>query len=332
MPKIFLTHTPDALAQYFGDRALTELRKIVEVRCNEGGKLLTTDALIEAAENCQIILSDRNTPGPGAVFDRLPDLVVFMRCAVDIRTIDVEKASSNGVLVTNASPGFIDAVCELTLGMMVDLARNVTRHTNAYRAGEVPEVVMGTQLSGSTLGILGYGQIGRPLADLGLALGMKVIVGDPYKKPDDPRVEHLDQQDILARADFVVCLVVATDETENLMDEAAFKAMKPSAFFINVSRGNLVNEGALETALVQGRIAGAAMDVGRAPDQMPSPNLASLPNVIATPHIGGLTPTAIESQSLETVEQVRALVSGKLPHNAINPEHASRLKRLTGRT
>ena len=96
--------------------------------------------------------------------------------------------------------------------------------------------------------------------------------------------------------------------------------MKRDAVFINVSRGNLVDEAALAFALRTGIIAGAAMDVGRAPDQMPTPALAALPNVVATPHIGGLTLPAIEAQALDTVEQVRALIAGAIPNGAVNAE------------
>ena len=100
--------------------------------------------------------------------------------------------------------------------------------------------------------------------------------------------------------------------------------MRPSAYFINLSRGNLVDEAALAAALRESRIAGAAMDVGRARDQMPTPDLARLPNVIATPHIGGLTPPAIESQSLETVQQVETIIKGGAPMGAVNAEHWTR--------
>src|SRR5262249_13436126 len=130
------------------------------------------------------------------------------------------------------------------------------------------------------------------------------------------------------RADFVVCLAVATEATENLMDAAAFLLMKPSAYFINVSRGNLVDEAALERALDEKRIAGAALDVGRAPDQMPSLRLARRPDVIAPPHIGGLTPPAIEHQALETVAQVGEIVRGQAPVGAVNTDAAARLQRL----
>ncbi len=138
-------------------------------------------------------------------------------------------------------------------------------------------------------------------------------MSDPYAQLDDPRFLKLPLNELLARADYVVCLAIANEETENLMDAAAFARMQPDAFFINMSRGNLVDEAALARALTEGRIAGAALDVGRAPDQMPSPDLARLANVIATPHVGGLTPPASESQAFDTVRQVEALVQGEVP-------------------
>ncbi len=328
MPRIFLTHDPVSRANYYGDKALARLSDLGDLRLHDDSELLSGERLIAAAAGAEIIVSFRTTPGEAALFDKSPDLVAFLRCAVDIRNVDVAAASENGVLVTNASPGFINAVVELVLGMIIDLARGITRSTAAYHRGEVPGVAMGRQLAGSTLGILGYGNIGRNLAAVAKALGMRVLVNDPYATVEDPAIDQVGMLEVIERSDFVVCLVVANDKTENLLDAAAFARMKPTAFFINGSRGNLVDERALREALVAGRIAGAAMDVGRAPDQMPSPDLAKLPNVIATPHIGGLTPAAIEAQALETVEQVRALVSGRLPHNAVNPAAAHRLSRL----
>ncbi len=123
---------------------------------------------------------------------------------------------------------------------------------------------------------------------------------------------------------YVVCLAIANEQTENLIGQAALARMQPHAFFINLSRGNLVDEAALAAALRENRIAGAAMDVGRALDQMPTPELAKLPNVIATPHIGGLTPQAIEYQSLETVRQVEKIIKGEVPVGAVNADHWTR--------
>ena len=126
----------------------------------------------------------------------------------------------------------------------------------------------------------------------------------------------------------MVCLAPARPETENLMNAARFAQMKAGALFINASRGELVDEAALLQALDSGHLAGCAMDVGRAPDQMPSPALARHPRVIATPHIGGLTPPAVEHQALETVAQLRELVGGRMPRGAVNAAQARRLTLL----
>jgi len=330
--KILLTHTPKMLADYYGSRALQALRGLGEVKLNDQDQPLPPADLVAAAADCDIIVSDRNTPGPALLFEQSPRLISFHRCAVDIRTVDVEAASRRGVLVTRASPGFVDAVVEWVLGAMLELARGIGRYTRYYHAGEVPQASMGRQLAGSTIGIIGFGQIGARLAEVAQMLGMAVLVTDPHKQVPAGRARQLPLPELLEASDFVVCLAAATAETENLMNAEAFARMRPEAFFINASRGNLVDDPALAEALRAKRIAGAALDVGRASDQMPAPHLARLANVVATPHIGGLTPAAIQAQAMETVEQVKAIVEGRTPHNAVNLPHARRLRERFGQT
>ncbi|MBV9457487.1 MAG: hydroxyacid dehydrogenase [Bradyrhizobium sp.] len=322
--KVLLTPTPDFRRQYYGERALKGLQAIADVKLHEGAEALDAGGLVAAAQDVDIIVADRVTEGRGEIFAKLPKLRAMVRCAVDIRNIDVAAASAAGVLVTRASPGFVPAVAELAIGYMVDLSRGVSRATADYHAGCMPEVVMGRQLSGSSIGIIGYGSIGRYLAPLAKALGMAVMVADPFVKIEDPGIQHVPLDDLLGGADYVVCLAIANEATENLIGAAALARMQRHAFFINLSRGNLVDEAALAAALRENRIAGAAMDVGRGPDQMPSVALAQLPNVIATPHIGGLTPQAIEHQALETVRQVAVIIRGEAPVGAVNAEHWTR--------
>jgi len=316
------------LENYYGARALAELQKLGDVRVNDTGRVLDAKALAQAARGCEIIVSDRQTAGPAEFFALAGDLVAFLRVAVDIRNIDVAAASAQGILVTHATPGFIASVAELAIGFMVDCGRHITEATSVYRSNRIPDARMGRQLKGATLGIIGYGAIGEYLAELGLALGMTVLVADPYKKVERPGLNQVQFADLLARSDFVVCLVVANEQTENLMNAEAFARMKPSAFFINLSRGNLVDEAALARALDEKRIAGAALDVGRAQDQMPPLELARRADVIATPHTAGLTPDAAEHQAFDTVNQVKDLIAGRMPAGAANPQAASRLIRL----
>ena len=326
--RILLTYTPEMRRNYYSDRALAGLRALGEVVLHEAAGPLAGESLVAAARGARIIVADRQTPGAAVVFERSPDLVAFVRGAVDIRTVDVAAASAHGVLVTRASAGFVPAVTELVVGFLVDLSRGVSLATAQYHAGKVPAAAIGRQLSGSTLGVIGYGAIGRRVAAVGAALGMRVLVSDPHARVAEAGIEQRELGEVLAGSDYVVCLAIANEQTENLMDDAAFRRMKTGASFINVSRGNLVDEAALARALDSGRIRGAALDVGRDPDQMPTPALARRPDVIATPHVGGLTPQAAEHQALETVAQVAEIVKGRAPVGAVNVEHAARLARL----
>jgi len=322
--KVLLAHTPDMRRNYYGERSLSGLQALAEVILHQGDEPLDAAGLVRAAQEADIIVADRMTEGRAEIFPQLPHLRAFVRCAVDIRNVNVEAASQAGVLVTRAGPGFVQAVAELALGFMVDLSRGVSRTTADYQAGRTPEARMGRQLAGSRIGIIGYGSIGRYLAEIAKVLRMEVLVSDPFVTINDGAIRQVSLDELLAASDYVVCLAIANEQTENLIGAAALARMQTHAFFINLSRGNLVDETALAAVLRENRIAGAAMDVGRAPDQMPTLELARLPNVVATPHVGGLTPQAIEYQSLETVRQVEAIIRGEIPPGAVNAERWTR--------
>ena len=327
-PTVLLTFGATARRNYYGAAALEGLNAIADVRLNPGEAPLVGEALVDAARGCRVIISDRQAAAPAALFAALPELAVFQRCAVDVRNVDVEAASAAGVLVTQASAGFGNAVAEWIVGAMIDLCRNISDAVHACRSGAPPVVRMGRELRGATLGVIGYGAIGQRLAQLGLALEMRVLVADPYARVEQPSIEQLPLEELLAASDFVACLAPATAQTENLMGARRFAAMKRGAFFINASRGELVDEAALLQALDSGHLAGCALDVGRAPDQMPSPVLAAHARVLATPHTGGLTPQAVEHQSRETVAQLATLLAGRIPVGALNAAHAKRLHTL----
>ncbi len=325
--KIFLSHNPEDLEVYFkkAHEALADLGEVVR---NPKDRDLDTDEVIEAAQGCQVVICHRATHGKAAIFENLPELAVFLRPQVDISDVDVGAASANNILVANSVPAFIPATAEMAMALMFDLARDVTASTLEFQKGVMPPSNMGRQLNGSTAGIIGYGAIGSYLADKLVALGMRVLVSDPYVTADRQGVEQVDMQDLLQESDFVLPLAVANEETENLIDAEAIALMKPDVYFVNVSRGNLVDEAALETAIREKRIAKVAMDVGRGSDQRPSSHLAALPGVVATPHLGGLTVQNAEAQAWSAVEQVQALLKGEAIPRSINPDRAERLARL----
>ena len=325
--RVFLTHTPEMFEGYYGPRALAALAEHADVIRNPGNTVLSGVALAEAARGCHAIVADRATPGLPETFAAMPGLLAFSRVAVDISTINLPAASAAGVLVTRATPGFVDAVVELGLGFMVDLARDVSLMVGTYRAGRLPQGRMGLQLSAARLGIIGYGRIGQRLAEVALALGMRVSVADPFARIDDPRITQAGFTEVLADADIVVCLAISDASTRHLFNAAAFAAMKAGARFINLSRGELVDEAALIAALDSGHLSGAAMDVGSAPDQRPNPLLAARADVLATPHIGGMTPEAMEHQAMDTVRQIASLARREMPDGAVNADAAFRVQR-----
>ena len=326
MITVLVTHPKDKLNQYFGPRATQRLQQIAQVRFNPEPHDLSTQDLIAIAHDCDALIAYRQTPGPELLFRALPQLAAFMRCAVDIRSVDVEAASAHGVLVTQASAGYVAAVSEWVIAVMVDLARGISRYAYAYHRGRPLAAFMGRELRASTLGVIGFGQIGQYVSDLALAFGMRVLVTTPPPFNAGRALRQVALPTLLAESDFVVCLAPANAETENMMNAQAFAAMQPGAFFINASRGELVDEDALLLALNSGHLGGCALDVGRAPDQMPTPELARHPLVLAAPHVGGLTLPAIEHQALETVAQLASLIQGEIPPGAVNAASATRLR------
>ena len=329
MATVLVTHPHSRLSSYFGDRALSELRGIAQVRLNPTEHDWQGADLVAAAQGCEVVIAYRQTPFDAAVLAALPDLWAVCRCAMDIRTIDVAAASQQGILVTRASAGFGTAVTEWVMGVLIDAVRHISSARMQYQTGLEAQALMGRELRGATLGVVGYGHIGRQVCALAQAFGMQVLAHDPHVQAADAGVSMASWESLLSESDHVVCLAPATAETENLFNAKAFAQMKPGAWFINAARGNLVDEVALRHALDHGPLAGAALDVGRGPDQTPSLDLARHPRVIATPHIGGLTPPATEHQALETVAQTRALLQGMTPEGAVNAPDASRWRAAT---
>ena len=327
MPRILLTYPTDEIVPRYG-AALDGLRRLGTVVLNEAARTMTADEIAAAAAGCAAIVADRNTPFDAATIARLPDCVALVRGAMDVRNIDIPAASAAGILVTRAGPGFRDAVIELLLGQMVDLGRGLSESVIAYRAGRMPARPSGIQLAGRTASIIGYGTLGRRLAEVLAFLGMRVLVHDPYVAAVASPCVAVSRDQALAEGDFVICVALHTAETDQSMNRDAFRRMKRTAFFLNPSRGRVVDEAALAEALRDGTIAGAGLDVGSDPDDVPPVALGRLPNVVAAPHLGGMVPESMASQAQDTVDQVAEILAGRMPKYALNPEAARRLRAI----
>jgi len=248
-------------------------------------------------------------------------LKVLSRYGVGVDRVDLEAATEAGVVVTNTPGANHIAVAELTLGLMLSLARRIPQHDRTVREGSWARV-RGTELAGKTLGIVGLGWISKEVIRRAFAFDMKILVqtGYPEKElADRYGLEYVPLEDLLERADYVSLHCAVTPERCDLIGEKELRAMKPSSYLVNTARGELVDEEALFRALQEAWIAGAAMDAFKEEPATASP-LLKLDNFIATPHIGATTYESIVRMGTLAVENTLQVLRGERPDYVVNPE------------
>lgn len=258
----------------------------------------------------------------GAVLERAPRLKVIGRAGIGVDNIDQQAATKKGIVVMNAPGGNTVTTAEHTLSMMFSLARNIPQATASLREGKWEKKrLVGVEITGKTLGIVGLGHIGRVVAERALGLKMKVVAADPFVSREAAakmgvRLASLDE--LLAQSDFITLHVPRLKETENLINADTLARMKPGARLINCSRGEVVNLDDLYHAVSSGHLAGAALDVF--PREPPDPDLAVLhhPNIIFTPHLGASTGEAQVNVARMIAEQMAAYLLDGVITNAVN--------------
>lgn len=260
-----------------------------------------------------VCLMRERTPFPRAMFERLPELKLVVTTGPRNASIDVKAATERGVVVCGTdSAGHPTA--ELAVGLMIDLARKISFENARMKAGEPWQVTVGEDLNGKTLGILGLGKLGTRVAKAGLALGMNVIAWSRNLTPEkckEAGVGYASKEDLLKLSDFVTIHMVLSERSRGLIGAKELSLMKSSAYLINTSRGPIVDEKALVTALQGNKIAGAGLDVY---DVEPLPRdhpFRSLKNTILTPHLGYVTKDNYRTFYGQTVEAIRAFLDGK---------------------
>lgn len=252
-----------------------------------------------------------------------PRLKVVGRAGVGLDNVEVPAATAAGVVVAWTPDQNSISVAELALGMMFSLARMLPaadRHVK--EGGWQRNRFVGVELYGKTLGVVGLGRIGFLTALRARALGMQVIASDRYVSPDaasvtETRAELVELDSLLARADFVSCHAPLTQETRHLFNYERFSRMKPSAFFLNLARGEVVDEAGLAQALSEKRIAGAGLDVREQEPPQPSP-LTSFENVLLTPHIAAFTKEGQGRVTRAICGDVAAVLRGSDARNFVN--------------
>ncbi len=269
---------------------------------------ITADELAQVIGEYDAIVVRSRTKVRAPLLENPGNLKVIIRGGVGVDNIDVAAAESKGIKVLNTPAASSNAVAELTLAMMFALARSLAWADATMKAGKWEKKKLeGFELAGKTLGIIGYGRIGRMLAEKARALGMTVVAYDPYIQ--DAALVSLDE--LLAVADYVSLHIPHTPETHHLIGAAQLAQMKKGAYLINAARGGTVDEDALYEALVSGHLAGAALDVfsEEPPQSEALHKLIALPQVVATPHIGAATVEAQERIGGEIVKLVQEYLS-----------------------
>ena len=256
-------------------------------------------------------------------------LQIIARHGVGIDNVDVEAATKKGIPVTITYGANAVSVAELTIAFMFDLAKKIIKaHRSVLEENSWPSIV-GMELCGKTLGLLGFGAVGREVAKRAVALSMRVIAYDPYVNKEEMEkmgVTPVEFEKILKESDFVSIHVPLTEETRNLIGERELKMMKESAFLINTARGGIVDEKALARALKERWIAGAALDVfEEEPPSFESP-LFRCENLIATPHTAAHTLEAIYRMNIMAASSIVDYFNGRIPKYIVNKEVVEKLK------
>ncbi len=250
-------------------------------------------------------------------------LEIIGRAGVGLDNVDLQAATEHGIVVAFTPEQNANSVAELTIGLMLALARKIPAADRDTKAGGWKrQPFTGLEILGKTLGLVGFGRIGASTAHKARALGMDIVAYDPFVdaeslKAMEVRAEMTSIEAVLQRADFVSCHLPATSSTMNFFDDDKFALMKPSAYFINTSRGEVVNEEALLHALHERKIAGAALDV-RAQEPPPPSPLAEFDNVILLPHIGAFTTEGQTRVVTAVCKDVTAVLNGQAAKNFAN--------------
>lgn len=286
------------------------------------GPLDTRAALLAALANVDAMIIRSGTQVDTQLLEAAPHLKVIARAGARLDNVDIDAATRRGIMVINAADTNVSAVAELTFAVLLALARDIPTGHVAVRQGEWPRHKMtGFLLAGKTLGIIGFGRLGRAVAAYAQAFSMHVLVYDPFIDLSFARqqgVEIVNFPELLARADIVSLHTTHSTHTHALMDAEAFAAMKPNSYFINCTHAGLVDEAALLDALENGPLAGAALDTFMHEPPVPNDPLSRHPKVLATPHLSENTVESQRETSIQVVTSTLAALRGEDYCNIIN--------------
>jgi len=295
-------HVNDPLSE----RAM-ELLKSKKSILNVSSEHLPKEKLIEVIPEVDVLVVRSATKVTADVIEAGRKLKIIARAGVGLDNIDVKKAQEKGIKVLNTPGASAISVAELTFGLILSCVRHIARGTMDLKEGKwTKKELKGNEIFGKTLGIIGFGNIGKEVAKRALCFGMKVLAYDPYVNRTDLQVEIVDLDTLLRESDIVTLHVPLTEETKHIINEESISKMKDGVVVINASRGGVVDEEALYNGLINGKIKAAGFDVFEVepPFDELRKKLLSLPNVVATPHVGASTVEGQERVGIEIVKKI----------------------------
>lgn len=306
---------------------MDRLEKYFELDVNDEDRVLPHAALCQRVKDKDGLLCLLNDRIDRTVIEAATRLRIIANYAVGFDNIDLETVNRRKIPVTNTPDVLTEATADLTMGLVISIARRIVEADRYLRDGRfkgwAPELMLGSDIHGKTLGLIGMGRIGRAVAERAHGFSMRVLYHDPGRLSVDEertrRVEYRTLEDLLKDADFVSVHVPLDERTKHLISAMQLGAMKKTAYLINTARGAIIDESALVRALKDGEIAGCALDVFENEPTVHA-DLIRMHNVVLVPHIGSASVEARTKMAFMACDNLIAvLVSGKRPPNIVNP-------------
>jgi D-3-phosphoglycerate dehydrogenase len=298
--------------------AIDLLSPTCEVRVLEA--YAAENAMVAACRDAEAILA-RLGVVTRRVIDSAPNLRIVARHGVGVDAVDLDAATRRGVVVTTTGSENAAAVAEYTFALLLALTRHVLPADRGMREGTWDrDPLVGFELDGATMGVIGYGAIGRRVARQAVGFGMRVLAYDIASPAPEPGVTMTALPELLARSDVVSLHTRLHADNARLLDASAIAAMKPGAFLVNTARGELVDEAALIAALERGSLAGAALDTYEREPLAPSSPLRQMRNVVLSPHVAGQTEAALRRVATAAAQCILDELAGRRPAFVYNPE------------
>ena len=300
-----------------------------ELREHRPDRPMARDELLAAARGCRAILAQLVDRVDAELLEAAgSSLELVANYAVGLDNVDVPACTARGVRVSNTPGVLTECTADLTWALILAVTRRVVEGDRVMRAGGYrgwsPTFLLGSDVSGKTLGVVGLGRIGTAVARRAAAFRMRVLYASPSRKAHDVEVaaEHVALERLLAESDVVTLHAPLRPATRHLLDAARLAAMRPGAVLVNTSRGPLVDERALVRALEAGRLAGAGLDVTER-EPLFEPELAAMPQVVLLPHVGSATREVRTAMGDLAVDNILDLLAGRRPRTCVNDLEAS---------